>query len=81
MSSKPARVRKAANRVPTSLEIPTSLPLIKTVIPIDPQLLALDDTILANDKSDVLLDCVTASPKSKQSRMRQRATFGSQQRH
>jgi hypothetical protein len=53
MSSKPARARKAANRVPTSLAIPT-LPLIETAVPIDPQLLALADKTLANDESDVL---------------------------
>ena len=67
MSSKPSRTRKAANRDPTSLAIPASLP-IKHVTPIDPQLLALN-----SDESNILLDCVAvdytppivASPKSK----------------
>ena len=67
MSSKPGRIRKALNRDLTSLAIPA-------LLPIDPQLLALDNSTLTNDKSDILLDCVvvdytlpiSASPKSKQ---------------
>ena len=73
MSSKPGRTRKAPNRDPTLLAIPAPLPLIKDVTPIDPKLLALDDSTLTNDESDILLDCVvvdytppiSASPKSK----------------
>jgi hypothetical protein len=45
MSSKPGRTRKVPNKEPTSLASPAPFPFIAPVI--DPQLLALDNSLLA----------------------------------
>ena len=57
--SKPVRARKAPNREPTSLAIPPAPS--KLVIPIDPQLLALDEINTVDNATPAI-----ASPKSVQ---------------